>query len=242
MQHSSHRSRFAVALVVALAGCASPTIEDTSTEPVGSITNVSAPMPYQPTGGPLDALQPKKETGVDRFLEQYPQSDGRGVVVAIFDTGVDPGAPGLQVTSDGRPKIIDVVDGSGSGDVDTSTIAELGDEGTFTSLSGKELIPNPEWNNPTGEFRVGLKPATEIFPRGLVGRMNTERKKDWDQLQRTRSEALSRELAAFDRDTPTPNEDELELRNDLVARIDQLSAMQDSFSDPGPIFDCVVFH
>ena len=242
MYHRSLTSRIAVTSLIALAGCASPTIEDTSTEPVGNITNVSTPMPYQPTGGPLDALQPKKETGVDRFLEQYPESDGRGVVVAVFDTGVDPGAPGLQVTTDGKPKIIDVVDGSGSGDVDTSTIAELGEEGTFTGLSGRELTPHADWVNPTGEFRVGLKPASEIFPRGLVGRMNNERRKDWDQIQRNRSEQLTRELAAFDRETPKPNEDELAIREDLVAKIDQLKAMQGSFNDPGPIFDCVVFH
>ena len=48
---------------------------------------------------------PKHEIGGLRLLKDDPTSDGRGVVIAIMDTGVDPSAPGLQTTSDGKPKV-----------------------------------------------------------------------------------------------------------------------------------------
>lgn len=45
----------------------------------------------------------------------------------------------------------------------------------------RTLRLNPKWSNPTGEWRVGLKRAYELFPKTLVTRVKEERRKDWDK-------------------------------------------------------------
>ena len=52
-----------------------------------------------------EASLPRAETGVASLLSSVPAADGRGVKVAVMDTGCDLMAAGLQVTSDGKPKV-----------------------------------------------------------------------------------------------------------------------------------------
>lgn len=47
---------------------------------------------------PSESLVPKSETGVLNFLKKYPKFNGEGVTIAIFDSGVDPKASGLEVS------------------------------------------------------------------------------------------------------------------------------------------------
>lgn len=187
------------------------------------------------------AIIPKAPTGADRFLQQYPEYDGRGVVVAIFDTGVDPGAAGLQVTSTGEPKIVDMVDASGSGDVDTSKVVQATD-GKLAALSGRELTVDPSWKNPSGDYHIGLKRAFELYPAELVDRLSEKRLEKWMELQRPLVTGLERQLNDWDAAHSSPTKEELKERADIEARLDALKSLQEDYDDPGPLLDCVVFN
>jgi tripeptidyl-peptidase-2 len=66
-------------------------------------------------GPPWEALLSRAETGVAAWHKAHPEHDGRGVVIAILDTGIDPATPGVATTPDGRPRILAVRDFSGQG-------------------------------------------------------------------------------------------------------------------------------
>ena len=58
-----------------------------------------------------------KNTGVQEFLTQHPDYDGRGTIIFVLDTGIDIGIPGLLKTSTGEDKVIDVQDFTKQGDI-----------------------------------------------------------------------------------------------------------------------------
>ena len=186
------------------------------------------------------AEQPKDEVGATQFIRSNPTYDGRGIIVGIFDTGVDPGAPGLQTTSDGKPKMIDLVDCTGAGDVDTSKEVEAVG-GELTGLSGRKLQIPPEWPaiGEGSKYRLGLKPAFELYPKPLISRIKAERKKRHDEAQRDAIEAARR--AATDGPKPTAEGAEGKKGAELAARVTLLGACDKAYEDSGPIYDVVTY-
>jgi len=91
----------------------------------------------------LVGLMPLRSAGVDEFRSRRPTYDGRGVLIGILDTGVDPGVEGLIATSTGTPKLLDVRDFSGEGAVALTPLTPSGD-GTIAignrTLSGAGRI------------------------------------------------------------------------------------------------------
>jgi tripeptidyl-peptidase-2 len=218
---------------------------------------------------------PKAEIQATAFLAAHPEYDGRGVVIAILDTGVDPGAAGLQVRapkafgvgtsppaqtaltpprphptqtcSDGRPKILDVIDCTGSGDVDTSKVVKADSEGCVEGVFGSKLRLNPAWAaaNPTDEWRVGAACAFDLFPGQLVRRLKEERARGWAERQRravaAATAALAAHLAAHGAAPPAAAALRA-AREELQARVALLAELADKREDVGPVVEAVVWH
>ena len=189
------------------------------------------------------ALLPKKETMAHSFLLENPTYDGRDTVIGILDTGVDPSAAGLQKTTTGLPKVIDLVDCTGSGDVDISTevMLPVDEQGNVqlevTGLSGRKLVLNPDWNIADNKVRLGIKAAYELYPTKLRRRVAERRLKLFNADQRRHAAVVRAELEAIE-----DKEENMKKRENLEELMKVLEEHESPFKkDVGPIFDCVVF-
>src|SRR5439155_24438782 len=90
-----------------------------------------------PSRALLAGLMPLNSGGVDEFRGKHPTYDGRGVLIGILDSGVDPGVDGLITTSTGAPKLLDLRDFSGEGRVPLTPVVPNTD-GTL-AVAGKVL-------------------------------------------------------------------------------------------------------
>lgn len=105
----------------------------------------------------MAGLMPLRSTGVDQFQTRHPAYDGRGVLIAILDTGIDPGVSGLITTSTGAPKIVELRDFSAEGAVALTPVAPAGD-GTV-SVGGRKLA---------GAGRIGRLTSASTWYAGLL--------------------------------------------------------------------------
>ncbi|KAK3925767.1 Tripeptidyl-peptidase 2 [Frankliniella fusca] len=205
----------------------------------------SVTMSLIDTEFPVSALLPKKETGVTSFLAKYPEYDGRGITIAILDSGIDPGAPGLQVTSTGEKKLVEVYDCSGAGDVDISSVVKAKD-GQIVGLTGRTLkIPNT-WKNPSGNYHIGLKNAYELYTSSVRERIAKEKKeKNWDPAHKLAVADATRKCREFEKEHPQETNmkpfDKM-ISDDLEAQVDVLTEADKKYVSQGPTYDCVVFN
>jgi subtilisin family serine protease len=116
---------------------------------------------------------PLASTGVDKFLRQHPDQDGRGVIIGILDTGIDPGIPGLIKTSTDAPKVLDLRDFSDEGDIPLQQVTPIADSvdvaghrlggfGRVTALNTK----GPYYAGVIREIPLGPLPASDLNGNG----------------------------------------------------------------------------
>ena len=206
----------------------------------------NASMPIMNTF-PRASLLPKSETHADLFLQKYPESDGRGVKVAVFDTGVDPGAIGLQTTTTGLPKILDLIDCTGSGDVvltslSTERVVLNATDAIYEidGLSGRKLTVPTSWVKCEGTWQLGLKRVYELWPKDLIARCTKERKELFLQENHKYESDVISKLARL-KSLAKCAEDEADEKKDLEAQLKALKNLKDDYEDKGPVYDCVVF-
>src|SRR6266571_1283121 len=154
------------------APAAPPTVKG-APEPADATAGGAEPA-LPPAIAYISGLMPLRSTGVEQFRAKHPTYDGRGVLIAILDTGVDPAVPGLIVTSAGAPKILDLRDFSGEGRVALSPVVPTAD-GTV-AVGGRKLVGGGRIRRLTtgttwyaGMFRelpLGKLPASDINGNG----------------------------------------------------------------------------
>lgn len=114
--------------------------------------------------------------GIDDYHRANPTNDGRGVVIAVLDTGVDMGVPGLDRLPDGGVKVIDAQDFSGEGDIDLSPAIfnDAGDHIVHYAKDGAPQLftPPPPDARPNGaKLWFGLL-KEKAFQNGSVPDVN----------------------------------------------------------------------
>lgn len=168
----------AVVLVALVAACATtkgvtkpaqpkPALPVT-VQPDASRTTGAPPQPLvDPAVAHMLGLMPLRSAGVDVFRASHPTYDGRGILIAILDSGIDPGVPGLIATSTGAPKVIELRDFSGEGRIALTPIPAPTESEMRGAGRIARLTTATTWYR--GIFRelpLGRPPASDVNGNG----------------------------------------------------------------------------
>jgi len=198
---------------------------------------------------------PKEETKVYELYEKYPNSDGRGIKIAILDTGCDLNAAGLNGnTSDGvTPKYIDFLDCTGDGDIimDKTIDFDYTANQTIKGLSGRNITLG-EWAKDIKQLKQGAVRLYDLLPHGVEIRVKRERKEAFV----TKHQALISDTQSTLDNQPKESKDEKEgedgdekkkkktgtEKKELQLLLGELKDMTgESYKDYGPLFDIIMF-
>ncbi len=189
MTGRGHRRLLAASLMLGAAGCAgsggaAPTAP--VPPPAGPVARPTAAEPSapprvaQPMAPPAIAqqlgLMPLDATGVAEWRRVHPTWDGRGVLIAILDSGGDLGVAGLQTTTTGARKVLDLRDVSGEGDVPLGPVQVVRNViviDSNTVLSGAPavagLADDSTWyGGVLRELPFGEAPAADFNANGTI--------------------------------------------------------------------------
>ncbi len=143
-------------------------------------TSQSVTTPLEPAIPPeeafLEGAMPLASTGIPAFLHDHPDYDGRGVLIGILDSGIDPGVPGLGLTTTGERKILDLRDFSREGAVALQPVSPSED----TVRIGRRVLAGfsrvvsfdahgPFYGGLVAELPLGEGPAADLNGNGTVG-------------------------------------------------------------------------
>ncbi len=102
---------------------------------------------------PLNAYMPTRDTGAAQFLGAHPTFDGRGVTIAVVDTGVTLDHPALQTTTLGERKIVDWVRATDPISDNDPTWISMQDQVRGKTFSYRGVVYSAPANN---QYRIGL--------------------------------------------------------------------------------------
>jgi subtilisin family serine protease len=163
-----------------------------------------------------------KNTGVEEFLTNHPEYDGRGTIIFVFDTGIDIGISGLLKTSNGEDKVIDVQDFTKQGDIKFYPADKKASENKFVfSNKDKKLSVSSsvelKYNSLDEKYFIGVLPETIWMNSGSGVRDINGNKKTDDQFlfvtYRTKIEENETWVLVLDTDLDGDLGNNKELRN-----------------------------